>query len=294
MKLVYNPEGDSKENVDQGLTIMPEDNVRKSSKLMREKMKDKPFKEKLVYYVGYYKFPVMGTLLAIGALVAIIYTIVTNKEYNFVAMLVNSVNIESEAMSQSFASYAELDTDNYRCFVDAGGTESLSGGNPAEMGASTRFAALISTSDLDVAVFNSDLFYIKACNGVFADLRDVLSPEELDRYKDRLLYVDLKEADKVQNDLDYDLKMPEVLGDLETQRSRLPRYTDPAKMQQPVPVGIIVEDAPIFTSTQAYYSMIPVYGVIVNTKRPETALRFLDYLYDPSVDTKSISTIAIE
>lgn len=56
--------------------------------------------------------------------------------------------------------------------------------------------------------------------------------------------------------------------------------TDPSKMENPVPVGIRLTSSEKLAESGAYSmtNSIPVVGVMINTKRPEVALQFLEYL----------------
>lgn len=295
MKLVYNPDGDNTNNKEAEVerTVLEEDNVKKSSKLMREKMKDKPFKEKVAYYISYYKWQAIGAVVGIAAIISIVSTIVNNKDYSFVAMLVNSVNINADVINEDFERYAELDTQKHSCYIDPNESETIGGASASEIGTATRFTAMISTADLDVAIFNTDLFFIKAYNDVFADLRDVLPPEDIEKYQDRFFYIDMVKVKKYMDDVMAQASDLESIGTIDEQRSRLPLYMDPSNMEDPVPVGIIVEDSPLLKTTSAYYNTIPVFGIIMNTQRPDKAVTFLHYLYDPEVNAKAFCEIPL-
>lgn len=304
MKLIYNPDGENTEslegkavgngqNSEPEMTVLAEDNVKKSSKVMREKMKDRPFKEKVAYYVSYYKWQAIGLIVGIAIVVSIVTTIANNKDYSFVAMMVNSVNINADKINEDFERYAMLDTKDHRCYIDPNESESIGGASASEIGTATRFTAMISTADLDVAVFNSDLFFIKAYNDVFIDLREVLSPEDIAEYEDRFFYIDMVKVRKYLDDVTASASDLESIGTQEEQRSRLPLYMDPSTMEEPVPVGIVVEDSPLLQTTRAYYDTIPVFGIITNTQKADTAVTFLHYLYDPSVNAKEFCEIPL-
>ena len=65
---------------------------------------------------------------------------------------------------------------------------------------------------------------------------------------------------------------------------RAAAHMDSSTMGDPVPVGIVVTDSPFATESHSYDDLVPVFGISVTTQRLDTALQFLDYLWDDTID----------
>ena len=57
-----------------------------------------------------------------------------------------------------------------------------------------------------------------------------------------------------------------------------PDPTDPASMTSPIPIGNYLKDSSSLRESYYYASEELVVGVVANSKRPETALSFIDFL----------------
>jgi hypothetical protein len=107
----------------------------------------------------------------------------------------------------------------------------------------------------------------------FYDLREILSEEQLEKYEPYFYYIDMKtveERNEILNDasnlyLDYVLIAPD------------PRH--PEDMEEPVPVGIYLDDC---EEIRKYFYFEDdenvVASVFVNTTRLDMALKYIDYL----------------
>lgn len=286
MKLVYNPEGENKPSDNTPHTLQGE-NVREESKDQRQKMKDKPFKEKALYYIEYYKFTALAVAVIAAIVISITMTIINAKDNAFCAMIVNSILLDETKLSDSFSEYSGIDTDEYLCAVSIDSTGEYAGDAQADVAVSSRFAALISSKDLDIMVYNSADFELNAMNECCADLREVLSAEDFEKYKDIMYYVDYAEIRKrAESDemiaLDYTKPTAEEIA------ANLEEHMNPDKYEEPIPVGIVIKDSPMVVTTECYPITTPVLGIAVNTQRLDKAIDFIHYIFDKSVDFKAI------
>lgn len=55
---------------------------------------------------------------------------------------------------------------------------------------------------------------------------------------------------------------------------------DPSTMEDPIPVGVILTDAPYFSTTDFYGDIVPICGVLVSSERQDMAVKMLDYLWE--------------
>jgi len=125
-------------------------------------------------------------------------------------------------------------------------------------------------------------FYYYSDTNLFADLRDVLPQKELDRYKDTIYYVDRKDMEERQAYAETDDAVnakPDYKAAAAYEKEDSFQRPDPSKMQDPVPLGIIVTDAPYIQKNELYPETVAILGFASQGKNKDNALRFLEYLY---------------
>lgn len=257
------------------------------------KMKDMSLKGKLQYFWYYYKIHTIVVIIAIIFLVTLIHDVRSAKDYAFYSVMLNSAGLSSETMETAFGEYAELDLETYDCFIDTESNLSYSSMTQYDMATTQKLIALVQTRDLDALVFDSEVFNNYANNEMFTDLTAFFTEEELQKYQDRLYYVDYSEIAKANEDSSYvneDListadaaafTLDEILAEAETHRH-------PEEMEQPVPVGIFMADSPFAQQTGSYGQLQPIFGISATTTRPETAKKYLEFLWDESIDFSSM------
>lgn len=257
------------------------------------KMKDMSLKGKLQYFWYYYKIHTIAVIVAIFFLVTLIHDISSAKEYTFYGVMLNSAGLSSEVMETAFGEYANLDLKTYDCFIDTDSNLSYSSMTQYDMATAQKLIALVQSKDLDALVFNSEVFNNYANNEMFIDLTTFFTAEELKPYQDRLYYVDYAEIARADEDSSYvnknlistadasDLTLDEILAEAQTHRH-------PEEMEQPVPVGIFMADSPFAQQTGAYGQLQPIFGISATTTRPDTAKKYLEFLWDESIDFSSM------
>ena len=124
---------------------------------------------------------------------------------------------------------------------------------------------------LDVMLGAGDEFAYYANSILFRDLREVLSPEQIQKYEPYFYYVDaaLWDApDSIQNDSGLDF-------------SKIPNPENPQEMERPIPVAIYVESSEALN--RAYYFKNAedgiAIGIYANAPHLDNTLNFIDYLF---------------
>lgn len=253
-----------------------------------KKMKDMSFKERFNYFWYYYKIHTIVIICIIIFAISFISNIVNAKGYSFYGMMLNANSLSAEKLEASFNEYAGLDTEKYECFIDTESTLSYQTMSEFDMATAQRLIALIQTKDLDAVVFDSEIYSNYARNEMFIDLRTIFSPEDIAKYEDYFYYVDqaeitaAQEADAfdVANEataVEEEITMEDILAEADTHRH-------PENMEDPIPVGVFLDESTFEIQTNAYSDFIPVYGITVTTLRPATSIKYLDYLWDESID----------
>lgn len=259
----------------------------------QQKMKDMSFKGKLQYFWYYYKIHTIVIVLAVIFLVSLVRDILSVKDYTFYGIMLNSVNLSEESMEEAFGEYAGLDLETYACFIDVSSTMSYRTVTQYDMATSQKLVALIQTKDLDAVVFDSDVYNNYANNELLADLTTLYTPDELQKYEGYLYYVDKAQIDRAREDTDYENEaLPSSAENAaftdEDIRKEAETHRHPENMEKPVPVGIFMEDSPFVQKTGAYDLLIPVFGVSITTTRPDTAKKYLEFLWDEQIDFGSM------
>ncbi len=284
------------------------------------KTKGMSAKGRFEYFWYYYK---VHTLVAVCVIIfggSLIHDILTAKDYGFYGVMLNASLLDSEAMEASFGEYAQLDLNEYDCMIDTQSQLSYHSQNSYDFATYQKLVAQLQTHELDVLVADAEVFRNFATNEMFMDLREFMSPEELAKYEDRIYYVDMEAvrkaaeaADNVLNEeestaddaapqdasgtqeaeelspdeaeaainpfgrnIDYDEIYRLAAEEAETHRH-------PEEMAEPVPVGIFLDESPFTEKTGSYGKMVPVYAVVVTSEKADTAVKYLNYLWDDTV-----------
>ncbi len=247
----------------------------------RKALKKMNPKQKLAYFWEYYKTHVLVSVIAMAILISIITTVANAKEQVFYAMMLNAYGLDSEYLSEDFANFIDLDTEQFECYVDGGSALVLDSYSQTDIGTMQKIMAYTQVGDLDVIVSDSDVFARYTESEMFTDLRMLLSEEELAAYADHLYYVD---ASVIAAQSDAAPTDPPQLTEAE-QAEALESHRHPEDMKDPVPVGIFLTEAAFIKSTDSYpagYSKPPVFGVVISTRQVDNSLRFLEYLWTTS------------
>ncbi|MCM1056568.1 MAG: hypothetical protein NC517_03040 [Firmicutes bacterium] len=227
-------------------------------------------KQRIAYFFDYYKWYVIFGAAAILFAATFIYQMATNRDTAFYAMLLNAFprDYSTEgANTAAFAAYSGIDTKEYSIIYDT----SVQFGSEVSTDyyAAQQIMVHVSAGEVDVMAGGADHLLQYAYMGDFYDLRNLLSPEQLDKYRDSFYYIDGAVAEEIEAARkDYDSEYVPVYGD--------PMH--PEDMQEPVPAGLFLpEDCPLLQD-YLFQGASPVVSVLINTKHPETASAFIDFL----------------
>ncbi len=239
----------------------------------REALKNAGFKKKVSYFFYYYKWHVIAVVLIAAGIFSVAYEMLTSKENAFYAVMLNASELETAAdFNQGFYEYAGLDLEEYDAYFDTSIRITTDSDiiDDVTMTSTQKLAVYLAAAELDVMVTDSGSIRQYANSSVFYDLREILSEEQIAAYEPYFYYVDMaivREIEAAQNNLDDTYE---------------PDYPDPAKpeeMEEPVPVAIYVDNAALLES---YYFRGEgvVVSVYANTTHLDTAVRFIDYLFE--------------
>lgn len=236
------------------------------------KVKDLPSKEKWEFFWDYYKIPAICILLVAVLLIQTISSVSNQKEIAFSGFCINcKINIKEAPFWDGFYEYAGIDgkTQTAACYSDV---QIMPGQTQLNNSTIQRIIAGCSVQDVDYIAGDPYSFQVCAYTSqrLFSDLRDVLDAETLEKYADRIYYID---------DAIIDTLNSPVGEQIEPNALEYPK--DPKKpetMKKPIPVGIDVSDR---EDLQKAYYLEDTYiyvGAVKSTTRPELTKQFLEYL----------------
>ena len=249
-----------------------------------KEMKDRPFKDKVEYFVEYYKFHVIGIIAGITILVAIIKSVVSYRDYAISIIMVNPDNIVSDEISPEWesdlAEILQINTKKEQIYIDT----SIQCGNGTqqqiEYAALQKLVAFFTSRTADVFISNTPLYEEYSQNGNLGDLRNYYSEEELEALADIIYYTDGATFEDYQDVTNLDAK--------EDQEKYIVNHRDPDSMEDPIPTGFYITDSSRLgkTGTYAYlssfdqfqgYDQEAVIGIPIVVNDIEEAKLVIDY-----------------
>lgn len=236
----------------------------------RAALKNGTPKQKLAYFFDYYKWYVVFGILAAIFAGSLIHQIATQKDTAFYVMLINAVPNsypEEPENASAFAAYTGTDTKKSEIIYDTSVQIESDGG--IDYYSAQQIMVHVTAADLDVMAADTAYLLQYAYLGDFYDLRDFLTEEQLEKYKDFFYYIDgtvMEEIEAARKD--YNSEYEAVYGD--------PGH--PENMQDPIPVGIFLKEDCSLLQDYSFQCSNPAVSVLINTKRPEIASGFIDFL----------------
>lgn len=238
----------------------------------REALKHGTPKEKLSYFVDYYKWHVIITVCVIIMVAVLANQILTRKDTAFFVALVNGMDTApSEPEDDPFVIYSGIDTNTSTVTYDTSMFIDFNSMDERTISSTEKFVVYIAAAEIDVVISGEDIIRKYAQNETFYDLTKFLTEEQVKEYRPYFYYIDNAVTEKIiaaQNASDYDF---------------VPEYPDPKhpeSMEQPIPIGIYVTDCPALTDRFAFSNGDSglILSVVLNTPRPEMASKYIDFL----------------
>lgn len=237
----------------------------------REAIKNGTKEQKIQYFKDYYRTPLIIAIAAIIFVGSLIFTIVTNKDSAFFAVYLNGVsNPNNQWFLEDYAEYADISTKEYELTVD---TSAAFNGNYSDydtMYTVQKISTYTGAGQVDTILGTDESFAYYANSVLFWDLREFLTEEQVAKYEPYFYYVDQADFDDIQWVTDSGESLHPTFAD--------PK--DPSAMEQPVPVGLYVQDSQKLNDAYTFKDAEDgiMLGVLLNTSHPENVQKFIDYL----------------
>ena len=261
--------------------------VNEEIKEQQKKLKDMSTKAKLAYFWEYYKIHTIIAIAAIIFIITIVRDIANNKPYALYAMFINVEATDSQyALQDGFAKYANINTDNEAILVDTNANFLSSTTDSSAVATSEKTMAVISAKTLDVMLADENSFAHFAGQETFMPLTEYFSEDELKELSGRIFYIDQSLIDYLLSDKYTDYILTQKYDESDKYAKLAANYQetfefpimDYEDMENPVPVGVILENSDILTKTGAYVTKTPIAGIVSNTQRKDNAKQFIEYL----------------
>lgn len=260
--------------------------VRDDIRAQREKLKGAPLKKKLGYFLYYYKIQLIVAAVIAIAVISFVHSQLLAKPDAFTVMLINAENpaAETDALEKETAEKAGINLGKNSITLDLSNT--LTPGGPVDQADYATFEKVQSRAinkGLDMVSADAWNFRYFALQSYFCDLRDVFSSSELDKYSDDIYYIDKKELDEESEKMDDPDYTPENVDKNKARSEELIssfKKPDPSEMDNPVPVGFIINDSSYVKENGVYSKTVGVIGVIDNAPHKKSASAFVKVLLD--------------
>lgn len=246
----------------------------------RESIKHKPLKDKIGYIRDYYKWPIIGVVVAIAIISSIIYTRVTAKEEVLSGLMLNttfynsaSTNQDCESLSDGFLETLHLDSNKNEVNFDTSLTYYVGEDSALKYNNSQnqmRIMTYVSAGTVDFISADRDAMLVFAYWDYFMDLSEILSKEDYAAYEPYFLYIDAAFMEQLaESRQDGSLNTP----------VDIPDCTDPDSMEEPIPV--LIDMSPSENFLKIYNHPVEdtiCFGFTCNLPHKDTAIEFLKYL----------------
>lgn len=209
------------------------------------KLKGAPLKEKLLYFKDYYLKTTIAVIIICAFVFSLGYTLITApRDTAFGAFFYNDTGDSSDTrLIDSFVEYIGIDTSRHNAYIDSSMVYSSDFNNYDSYTGLEKTMAAVTARELDIIVGDAETIdYFTRCE-FFSDVTSVLPEDLLKQHKDNLYYAQIE------------------------------------GIEEPVPVGIYVTDAPKLNEYYYYVDKEPILSFVINSDSLDNAIAFLRYIY---------------
>lgn len=240
-----------------------------------EKMREKPLRERIQYFMSYYKWYVVACVAVIAIIATILVGNLLKKEPILSGVMLNSTNASSDSafddFSNRFLDAIGMDGEEFEVSIASNLTYRPEDKESLETNYTTVQTLAAQTAGALMDFIAGDLPTLQnlAYSSFFVDLSGVLSQEQMEQLSPYLCYIDmaiietLEEAAQAGN-YDIDIEIPDC--------------KKPEDMQKPIAVLLDVSSSGWFTEIYPYAAKSVVLGVAVNAPHMQAVLQLIDCL----------------
>jgi len=245
----------------------------------KELLENGSLKDKIAYFFDYYTLHTVVIAAVLIFVFSFVYQQVTKPDIVLNGLVLNVLNIDEgdpvEDLRNEFMKYIDMDEKKYdislnsSLVVNMGSASHQAQYSDYEASQAIMVQCAAGTVDFISSPLSAILNY--GYGDLFVNLEDILSEEEMEKYKPYLLYVDLAVIDKKNEAIDNDQNADAI---------PCPDPTKPEEMEKPIPVFIDVTKCEKMANIYSYSSDTLAVAVAVNAPNPDRISDFLAYLFD--------------
>lgn len=239
--------------------------AREAHKEQWNKLKDQPLQEKLKYIFTYYWAAILAVIFVIIFAVSWISGILTRKEIALSGFLINGVTTQSYGgdLREEFMAQQQLDAEKYEIRIIADLSYSPNGDFQNNLSVAETIAAQAAAGEFDYLV--ADIESYPFFSAYYADLKTVLTPAQLEKWQDRLVYVEKEALDFLTSEDINEFEFPEF-------------FLSDEGLKEPIALGIRLPASSCLLEDYAFPVGEVIFGVSFNTRNIENTLAFLEYV----------------
>ncbi len=239
----------------------------------REAIKSAGLKTKIAYFWEYYKWHSIVAVALLASMVFIIHSCATNtKSALYVAMINTLPHGDAEVYAEEVAERLHVNAPRTNVVFDLGMYMNFDDFDTNTAYAAQKMMVLLASGDADLMITNTKSLEYYAYNDTMCDLRDIMTPEQIEKYEPYFFYLDaqvLRDKMEADNNLDitYEVPYPED-------------PSDPTTMAEPIPVGVYVDGCSELMDRFYFHEGRVALSVIASAKHVDLGLQYLDLLFE--------------
>ena len=229
-------------------------------------LKDKPLSAKLKYIFTYYWPAIVGIMCVLVFLVSWITSILTQKEVVLSGYILNSATkTDSPNLVQEFMELQQIDSDRQQFKLTTDVSYSIDDMSDTSITILESIIVQIAAKQVDFLIAEPESYQM--FSAYHSDLRTVLTAEQLEKWDEYFVYVEYDALDKLKNDVENKIQLPEY-------------FVSDEGLSDPVPVGIrLPEDCRLFDSYNMPTGDI-YFSIMHNVSNAANTLAFLEFILD--------------
>jgi hypothetical protein len=240
-----------------------------------EKMQEKPLRERVEYFMSYYKWYVVAFVAVLAIVATTLVGSLLKKEAVLSIVMLNSTNASSDSafddFSQRFLDIIGVDGKEFEVSITTNLTYRPEDNESLETNYTTVQTLAAQTAGALTDFIAGDLQTLQnlAYSGFFTDLSKVLSQEQMEKLSPYLCYVDMAVIEAIEKaaqagNYELDLKIPDC--------------KKPEEMEKPTAVLLDVSKTGWFEEIYTYTAKSTAIGVAVNAPHTQAILQLIDCL----------------
>lgn len=214
----------------------------------RKVLESQGFKGRLEYFIHYYKWHVIIGAIALIIGGSMIYEVITQKDIVMQTVFINAFpNVENDVFMDDFEKSIGINTKKEEASMISDIYINMDEYTYYDSQNIEKILVMCAAGAVDVCVVDEKYMMHMAEGGYYMDLSTVFTPEQMEEYKERLIWYDCPDDNTEGEEA----------------------------------IALEITDASKIVSTQSYPNTKCYFTIIANAPNVDNSLAFLDYLQTP-------------